>query len=431
MGSGVGLPLLGLLVAPTATWSVLHPLFFLMFTLGAGLRLAAALTPRAATETPWLLDGDLPRYTVIAPLYGEAAVAPDLVGSLDRLDYPRDRLQALIVLEADDEETRAALDGMDLPSFIEVIAAPPGHPRTKPRACNVAMELATGELLTIYDAEDRPDPGQLREAAARFAAGSSRLACLQAPLRIDPARNFVSSQFGLEYAIQFDVVLPFLVRLGLPFPLGGTSNHFRVEALRNMGGWDPWNVTEDADLGFRLSSEGYELGVLDRPTLEAPPASLREWLPQRTRWVKGYMQTFGVQARTPPHWRTGAAASLVLTLGVAIAAAVLHGPLIAWTAISALGRLTGAMDWFSPVDLGLLVFGWLAGGAAAVVGSRRADRPLRARDLLAMPFYWPLHSLAGIHAAYQLFAKPHHWDKTPHRAHETPPDAARAGQAAA
>ncbi len=423
----VGSPLVGLLLAPDTTWAILHPLFFVAFTLGAGLRLVAALTPRERIAPPPLPDTDLPRYTIIAPLYGEAEIAPGLIAALEALDYPRDRLQALVVLEADDAATLAALDALDLPPFIEVTIAPPGHPRTKPRACNVALELATGELLTIYDAEDRPDPGQLREAAARFAAGSSRLACLQAPLRIDPDHRFIPAQFGLEYAVQFEVVLPFLVRIGLPFPLGGTSNHFRIEALKALGGWDAWNVTEDADMGFRLAAEGYDLGMLERPTLEAPPRDLHEWLPQRTRWVKGYMQTFGVQARNPPHWRTGAAASLVLTLGVAIAAALLHGPLVAWTLIGGLGRLAGEIDWVTPLDLWLFGFGWVAAGVAAMVGGRRAGRPVRMRNLLLAPFYWPLHSLAGAHAIHQLFAKPYYWDKTPHRADH----GARTGQARA
>lgn len=401
----------GVMAAPT----VVHHLLFGLFGVAALTRLAAALTPRPARPVQPVRDVDLPRYTVIAPLYREAAIAPDLVAALRALDYPRDRLQALIVLESDDSETWDALAALPLPAFIQVLAAPPGYPRTKPRACNIALERATGELVTIYDAEDRPDPGQLREAAARFAAAPPRLACLQAPLRIDADRRLLPAQFALEYAVQFEVLLPALARIGAPFPLGGTSNHFRASVLRALGGWDSWNVTEDADLGFRLAAEGYAMDVLDRPTFEAAPESLADWIPQRTRWVKGYMQTFGVQSRQPPHWRTGAAPAFAVTLGSAIAAAFLHGPLIAWALIATvLGLAEDGRPWLGLSDGLLLAVGWAGAGFAGTVGLRRAGLPIRPRDLLLLPLYWPLHSLAAGHALVQLLDRPFHWDKTPH-----------------
>lgn len=401
----------GLILTPR----LVHDLLYILFAIAAGTRLAAAIVPRPDRPFVPLPDVDLPLYTVIAPLYREAAVAPDLVAALTALDYPRDRLQVLVVLEADDAETWDALAALPLPPFVQVLAAPPGYPRTKPRACNIALEQATGELVTIYDAEDRPDPGQLREAAARFAGASPRLACLQAPLRIDPDTRMLPAQFALEYAAQFEVLLPALARLGAPFPLGGTSNHFRASLLRAVGGWDAWNVTEDADLGFRLAAEGYRMDLLDAPTREPAPDTLNDWIPQRSRWVKGYMQTFGVQSRAPPHWTTGAAASFVVTLGSGIVAAFLHGPLIAWAiAATVLGLADGGAPWIRPADGALLAAGWSCASIAGVVGLRRAGLPTRLRDLLFLPLYWPLQSLAAAHALVQLLDRPFHWDKTPH-----------------
>lgn len=416
-------PAAALVLWPEVAGTVMHHLFFLLFAIAAASRLAAALTPRATAPLRDLGDRALPAYTVIAPLYGEADVLPQLLRALLAIDYPKARLQILIVVEADDATTRRALAAQRLPRHMRVVVAPPGHPRTKPRACNIALEQATGDLVTIYDAEDRPHPRQLREAAARFAAASPRLACLQAPLRIDDDRRFLPRQFAIEYAIQFETILPMLARLGLPFPLGGTSNHFRMSALRAVGGWDAWNVTEDADLGFRLAAEGYELGVLTLPTLEAAPDRLADWLPQRARWVKGYMQTFGVQTRTPPHWRTGVLPAFGLTLGVAILAAFAHGPLLAWSLMAVAAQAATGEGWLAPADLGLLIAGWLCAMAAAVVGVRRAGREPGLRDLLLMPLYWPLLSLAAAHALWQLIRCPHHWDKTRH--------AARTGQVAA
>ena len=204
-----------------------HLLFFAGFLGHSAIKLVAAFTPRALAVTVPLPDEALPAYTIIVPLYREAAVAAELVANLSRLNYPRDRLQVLIVLEARDHETQAAFGALDLPAGFQVLIAPPGSPQTKPRACNIALERARGELVVIYDAEDAPDPGQLREAAARFAQADADLACLQAPLRIEPDPRFLPDQFALEYAVLFEVFLPALARWGLPFPLGGTSNHFR------------------------------------------------------------------------------------------------------------------------------------------------------------------------------------------------------------
>jgi cellulose synthase/poly-beta-1,6-N-acetylglucosamine synthase-like glycosyltransferase len=287
----------------------------------------------------------------------------------------------------------------------------------------VALERARGELIVIYDAEDRPDPMQLREAAARFAAAPRNLACLQAPLRIEPETGFLSSQFALEYALQFEVLQPALARFGAPFPLGGTSNHFRTRVLRQVGGWDAYNVTEDADLGFRLARGGYGLGVLNSPTWETAPRTLIEWLPQRTRWVKGYMQTFGVHTRGPNLLKPPSFAALLATLGVSITSAFTHGPLAAWVlAAIAFGVAGGRTPPIPPADLGLLAIGWAAAGFAGLEGLRRAGLPIRLRDLLLSPAYWPLQSLAAGHAVVQLLRTPYHWDKTPHS-----PRAGRAG----
>lgn len=385
------------------------------FTATSLLKLVSALTPLDPRPIGDLDDADLPIYTVIAPLYREAEVVGELVAALERLDYPRDRLQALIVLEEDDEETHQAVRDLEPPAFIQVLTAPPGAPKTKPRACNLALERARGEFLVIYDAEDAPHPRQLREAAARFAADRPDLACLQAPLRIERDPRFIPAQFALEYAIQFEVVLPFLAKAGLPFPLGGTSNHFRTSSLRAVGGWDPYNVTEDADIGFRLSAAGQRLDVISLPTLEPAPTRFRDWLPQRARWVKGHMQTLAVHARGPAVRTPGSLASLVLTLALSVASSHLHGLLAAWGLIGFVEMVTSHQaPVMRPLDLSLLLLGWASSTMAGLVGLRRAGSPIRLRDLVGTLAYWPMQSLAAARASVQFVRDPYRWDKTPH-----------------
>lgn len=386
------------------------------------LILLSAVRPAPAPEPAvW------PRYTVVAALYHEAEVVGQLIERLSRIDYPADRLQGLLVLEAHDHDTIAAALATPRPDWLDVFVIPPGKPQTKPRALNCALAHATGDLLTVYDAEDDPDPLQLREAASRFAADpTGRLACLQAPLRIRRGRKsdaspFLDQQFAAEYASLFETALPGIARLGLPFPLGGTSNHFRTDVLSAVEGWDAWNVTEDADLGFRLWSRGWRLGVISRPTWETPPGGLDNWLPQRTRWLKGYMQTWGVHTRAP--WRLGwrGGVALVLTVGAGLVSAALHGLSLAWVAAAVLVALTAGLPPGTPaLALSVLVLGAASAWLSCAIGARRAGVAYGPTDMITAPAYWALLSLAFVHAAWRLVLDPYAWDKTRHRRDASP-----------
>lgn len=418
------------LMRPGLAMESFHALFFVGFMVNAGVKLAAACTPRApflSLPGPTASDA-LPVYTIIAPLYREASVATELVANLSRLDYPRDRLQVLVMLEADDHETQAVFQALPLPAFFQVVVAPPGSPKTKPRACNIALERARGDLIVIYDAEDAPHPGQLREAAARFAAEGPDLACLQAPLRIEPDRRFLPDQFALEYAVQFEVFLPALARWGLPFPLGGTSNHFRASALHEIGGWDPYNVTEDADIGFRLAASGYRLDVITLPTFETAPLSLRAWRPQRARWVKGHMQTLAVHARGPAARKPRGLLGLILTLVLSVLSSHLHGPLFLWAVFTVAPALLGRPVLLHGPDVVLAVFGWGCVAIAGVRAQKRAGAAPRMLPLIGAVFYWPLQSLAAAQALVQFVVAPFHWDKTPHEPRVASPPLGRTGR---
>ena len=369
--------------------------------------------PEPATE--------LPRYTILAALLDEAEILPQLVERLDAIDYPRNRLEGFLLLEAHDHPTLDAAAECGLPPWLKVLVVPDGGPRTKPAALNAGLAIASGALLTVYDAEDDPDPHQLREAAARFAADpTGRLATLQAPLRIRPPAGsesgFLDRQFAVEYAALFEVTLPALARLGLPFPLGGTSNHFSVQALRAVGGWDAHNVTEDADLGFRLWRSGYRLGAIRRPTYETPPIDMVDWLPQRTRWLKGFMQTWGVHTRSSAGlgWRGGL--SLSMTLGMSLLAALAHAPSLAWLiATIAISTVAGLPPETPRFALAVLVVGLSAAWLNGKIGARRAGVPYTAADMMVAPAYWSLLTLAFGHAVWRLAAEPFAWDKTRHR----------------
>ncbi len=391
----------------------------------AAFRLAAMCTTPRPADTPVApathpRTPPAPRYTAIAALYQEANVLAALVEGLEALEYPRDHLQILLVLEADDHATRAAAARMPLPAGMRVLIVPPGAPRTKPRALNYALGHATGDLITVFDAEDRPHPGQLRAAAAAFATGGSRLACVQAPLGWRNAgETWLTRQFALEYAAQFHVILPALARWGWPLPLGGTSNHFRAKALRAVGGWDAHNVTEDADLGFRLAREGWRSAVITPGTQEECVTGWRAWRRQRSRWIKGFMQTWTVHMRRPvslmQQGGRAAQASLQLTIGLSVLASFSHAPLAAALVLGSLGVLLSgapAAPLIAPWALAGLSFA--VSSATALLGARRAGLRDVAGAVLSAPLYWALHTPAAFSAAWSLVRTPFHWEKTAH-----------------
>lgn len=367
-----------------------------------------------------LPDEALPKASILVPVYREERVLPALVTALRAIRYPADRLEVKLAIEADDAATLAAARSLELDRRFEIITVPPGSPSTKPRALNYALRFCTGEIVTIHDAEDRPHPDQLRTAAQTFAASPRALACLQAPLNwYNRDACWLTRQFALEYAAHFNVMLPFYARRGWPLPLGGTSNYFRTAALRAVGGWDAHNVTEDADLGFRLSAHGFRSVVIAPATLEEAPVQTRAWILQRSRWLKGYLQTLAVRSRSldEPD-RRAALPVLAVTLGAAVISAILHMPLLILTAVClafypvSIGTLT--------TGLGVMGTGYVTAALCARTGMRRAGLPYRLFDLLTMPLYLPLQSLAALRAVWQLLRDPFYWDKTDH-GHSLPP----------
>jgi cellulose synthase/poly-beta-1,6-N-acetylglucosamine synthase-like glycosyltransferase len=409
-----------------AAWTTLLTLPFFAVVL---LRLLAMIetlrTERRACPPTRKADADLPVYTVLVPLFRETRVLGQLVAALNRLDYPRAKLDIKLVLEESDAPMHRAVEALDLPAVFDVVVVPRSQPQTKPKALNYALAFARGDFLVVFDAEDDPEPGQLKQALAAFDAGGPELGCLQASLGIDNyGDGWLARQFAIEYSAQFDCLLPALEKLGLPMPLGGTSNHFRREALADCGAWDPHNVTEDADLGIRLARRGWRTGSLASTTWEEAPAGLTAWLRQRTRWLKGWMQTYAVHTRSPRAlhrdlgWR-GAFAVHVLLGGLVLSTLVhpLFYVLLAaeFLSGSVLGKpdsLMGAGFWH--LSIANLALGFSLAMLTGLIAVRRRGMSALIPTILSMPLYWLLISAAAYRAAWQLARDPFRWEKTEH-----------------
>jgi cellulose synthase/poly-beta-1,6-N-acetylglucosamine synthase-like glycosyltransferase len=369
--------------------------------------------PRAAGDTPQVLC-EMPLYTVLVPLYREAVVVPGLVRALGALDYPLDRLQILLIVEADDLETVAAAQ-LHAGGPFEVLAVPPSLPRTKPKATNYALHFARGEFVVIFDAEDRPEPDQLAKSVAAFHAAPPQIACLQA--RLAPhnlADGWLVKVFFLDFDLWFNVYLPGLERLGVPMPLGGTSNHFRTRVLREVGAWDPFNVTEDADLGLRLAQFGHRVAMLDSTTFEEMPSRLDVWIKQRSRWLKGYMQTWLVHGRNARMLcgkvGLGGFLAFQLFIGGAVLSALANPILWIVFVVSGIG---GAHDFTIASALGVLGCNGMLTLLAMAGSPQRRARGLAPYGLM-VSLYWILISIAGYRGLWHLATKPFHWEKTTH-----------------
>lgn len=400
--------------------------FFMSVVALRGLCLMPGARPvAAAPDGPPLTAAELPVYSVLIPLFRETAVLGQLIAAMTSLRYPAEKLEIKLILEEQDLPMREAVSQLALDRVFEVIVVPAGQPQTKPRALNYALSFCCGELVTIYDAEDIPQPDQLLKAARHFAGAPPALACLQARLAFyNAGENWLTRQFAAEYAVLFNLMLPALAAHRLPLPLGGTSNHFRVHALRAAGGWDPFNVTEDADLGLRLCRLGFATGVLDSVTHEEASSTLGNWLHQRTRWLKGYLITWLVHMRSP--WRllkelgaSGFWAAQVLTLGV-FASVLLHPLCIASTLAFHLTGTHLPADASLALKLlwGVNIFVLASGYGLAMILMRRAlmeiGQPVWRVILLTMPGYWCLMSAAAWMALWQFALRPFHWNKTVH-----------------
>nr|WP_267120494.1 glycosyltransferase family 2 protein [Xanthomonas sacchari] len=416
---------------PLVTLIALNTLIAVAFLATFGLKLVLAWRGArrridikvSDEEVAALGDEDLPVYTVLVPMYKEPDVLPILANALRRLDYPTSKLDVKLVLEADDTETIEAAKALGLEAFFEIIRVPPSQPKTKPKACNYALRFARGQMLTIYDAEDKPEPDQLKRVVAAFRKSPADVACIQARLNYYNAdENWLTRMFTLEYTLWFDFYLPALETLRIPIPLGGTSNHFRLDILRKVHAWDPYNVTEDADLGVRLTQQGYRVSVVNSTTFEEANVSIPNWIRQRSRWLKGYMQTWLVHMRDPVqlYRSTGVRGFWGFQLFVggtfftALAAPLMWLSYGLWLAVG-----SKFFDpFFPPALLYLSLLNLLLGNGFLIymtlVAAFKRDYFRLAPYALTVPLYWLLQSIAAYKGLWQLIRNPFYWEKTTH-----------------
>ena len=408
--------------------NILISVFFLVAILfkmflalvGSRFELHQAVTRDEVKE---LATGDLPIYTILLPVYKEDKLIKKLIWNLQSLDYPRELLDIKLLIEEDDDKTLNAVRNLDFPAIFEVVVVPFHMPKTKPKACNYGLHFARGKYLTIYDAEDIPDTDQLKKVVSLFAKLPSNYICIQSALNyFNRNENFLTRMFTLEYSYWFDYMLPGLDTLDIPIPLGGTSNHFKLDNLVELGAWDPFNVTEDADLGVRAYAKGYKIAIVNSTTFEEANNEPINWIRQRSRWIKGYMQTYLVHMRNPlallrkVGWRgfLGFNFFIGATPLTFLVYPFLLGIFICYLVFDLSTIRTLFPDWV----LFMSIFNLMVGNILMIYINMMAVFKRRFYELIlfsiANPVYWLMHSIAAFKGLYQLIVKPFYWEKTEH-----------------
>jgi cellulose synthase/poly-beta-1,6-N-acetylglucosamine synthase-like glycosyltransferase len=415
---------LALWISPTFVALAFTVWASLTLALSTGLRAGAVMAAlrRQELPPPSPIIARLPTVSVMVALFKEGDIAPRLIRRLDRLDYPRDLLDILLVVEEEDHLTRDALKTVDLPPWMRVVVVPDGPLKTKPRALNFGLDLCRGSIIGVYDAEDAPEPSQIRKVVERFYQRGPDVACLQGVLDFyNPETNWLSRCFTMEYAAWFRIILPGLQKLGLAIPLGGTTLFFRRAALEELGGWDSHNVTEDADLGMRLARHGYRAEILETVTEEEANCRALPWVRQRSRWLKGYMMTWSVHMRQPrlllrqlgPWKFFGFQVLFLCTLSQFLLAPVLWS---FW--LVPLGVPHPLAATLPPIVMlgliGLYLFTEVINITLNIMGMRRTNHKMSLLWVFSLHFYFPLGALASYKAAWEMVTKPFYWDKTSH-----------------
>lgn len=381
-----------------------------------------------------VIDDELPVYTLLVPLKDEAKIVPNIVKNILKIDYPYDKLDIKFITEVTDDKTISALEkeGVGVSSVnasilttaSQLVKVPIGAISTKPRSTNYALGFARGSYTVIYDAEDNPEPTQLKKAYLGFMESKLDTICIQARLNFYNSRqNILTRLFSLEYGFWFDYYLPGLQEVASPIPLGGTSNHFITNYLKKVGTWDPYNVTEDADLGLRIYRYNYKTSIINSYTLEEANSRLGNWIKQRTRWQKGFLLTFLVHTAKP----------LVLLRELGLKKFVLStftfgssfflpffNPilwfifLISLTTLLPTYKISTPNAFFGLIALFNLIVGNLTYVIIHIISAIKNKKVNLVPFALLLPIYWMILSLATYRAAWQFITKPFYWEKTKH-----------------
>jgi cellulose synthase/poly-beta-1,6-N-acetylglucosamine synthase-like glycosyltransferase len=366
-------------------------------------------------ELKLVIDDELPIYTILLPVYKEDKLIKKLIWNLQSIDYPRHKLDVKLLIEEDDDKTFNAVKNLDFPAIFEVIVVPFHMPKTKPKACNYGLHFARGKYLTIYDAEDIPDTDQLKKVVSLFGKLPEEFICVQSALNyFNRNENFLTRMFTLEYSYWFDYMLPGLDTLDIPIPLGGTSNHFKLQELVDLGAWDPFQRNRGCRFGVRAYAKGHKIAIINSTTYEEANNEPFNWIRQRSRWIKGYMQTYLVHMRDPVAlvekigWKGFLGFNFFI--GATPVTFLVYPLLLTFFICYMVFDLSTIRTLFPDWVLFMSIFNLMVGNILMIYINMMAVFKRRYYELIlfaiANPIYWLMHSISAYKGLFQLVTKP-------------------------
>jgi len=389
---------------------------------------------RARNSVPHTFETPAHRFTLILPARHEEAVIGDTIGRMVELNYPRALVQVVVVIEAGDhgtiakvEEKLAELRAGGIANVRLLTFADP--PINKPHGLNVALREATGDVVTIFDAEDEPHPDILRVVDTVMAHEGAPVVQCGVQL-MNYADRWFSALNVLEYFFWFKSRMHYHARVGM-VPLGGNTVFMRRDLLERLGGWDQECLTEDADVGIRLSAERIPVRVLyddEHVTKEETPPTVGQFVKQRTRWNQGFLQVLGKgDWRRLPSWPQRLLALYTLAFPLLQALTLLYLPVSLWLMFFAKVPVAVAMVSTLPLYMVTIQFVISLVGLYEFTGVHGL-RSSWLSPLWMLFAYLPYQGLLGyaaLRAVWRQLNRVNTWEKTAHiGAHRKEPTSA-------
>lgn len=394
---------------------------------------------RKEDKPDYVLPKDLPSISILIPAYREELVLGNCISRIFESDYPTELLDVIILTERDDQGTMAIAHELSKKYGIKHVQVEEStEPKGKPRALNFGLRHVRGDIVGVIDAEDIIAKELFREVALMMSSGYD---AVQGVLdMVNDRDGYMNMHLRAEYRYWYHTYLPALQYSNFPIPLGGTTNFFRRSVLKDLEGWDPYNVTEDFELGLRLYNErkrvgniydmlkdrraqsifrnNYKFSLLESVTQEESPTTMSGWLRQRTRWQRGKIQTFRKIAKKPPQAATSKLHSIMMSLiphlGPINLTGIAYSLYIFFSGIS----IPVYLYYIFGFNMSMIAFYCVANAYSYfnVVGRTRNRRFLGAIFIgITTLVYWVMQWMADVRAIkHEYIGSKVFWEKTDH-----------------
>jgi cellulose synthase/poly-beta-1,6-N-acetylglucosamine synthase-like glycosyltransferase len=233
---------------------------------------------------------EFPKFSIIVPAKDEEVVIYRCLNGLLDLDYPKDKME-IIIVDGDSTDSTGKVCSEFIAKYPEIFKIiNEKESKGKPVALNLALPYVTGEIVGTFDADSLPDKEVLRKAASYF--NYKQVMAVQGrTYSLNEKSSILTRVAAMEEKAWYQVLISGREKLQLFVPLNGSCQFIRRSVLEELGGWDETCLTEDVELALRLVEKNYLIKYApDVISGQETPSSLGDLVKQRVRWYRGYME---------------------------------------------------------------------------------------------------------------------------------------------